>query len=141
VRRELTRLDPFSFFVLAGERYGVEHVIVGTTGAFAVSVSDASIDGKFRRDLARATRAARAVRQAAGQTAVHTKVQPLVCLTGRQFGAKTVRGAKLIPWGAVVSEIAGRSRTVSPNQARRIAEALGGLPSAHQAPRESVRAL
>jgi hypothetical protein len=129
VSRELTKLDPFSFFVLSGRDYGIEHVVVGTTGAYAVSVSDATVEGNYRRDVARANRAARMVRHGAGQTAVHTKIQPLVCLTGHPFSSKSVRGAKVIPWGAVVTEIAGRNRSVTPNQARRIAEALGAVPA------------
>ena len=40
VSRELARLDPFSFFVIAGGGYGAEHVVVGTTGTFVIRVGD-----------------------------------------------------------------------------------------------------
>jgi hypothetical protein len=125
VRRELTKLDPFSFFVLAGEPYGLDLLVVGTTGAFGIAVSSSDVSGSYRRDLKRARRGSKRARSAAGQTAVHTRIHPLVCLAGPQFDAKAQRGARVIPWGAVVREIAGRNRSVSNNQARRMAEALG----------------
>jgi hypothetical protein len=128
VRRELSRLDPFSFFVISGHPYGVDQVVVGTTGSFAISVGREPVDGNFRRDVARARRGAKRLRQGAGPAAVHSRFQALVCLPGRQFVAKSSRGARVIPWGDVVTEIVSRSRSVTPHQAQRIADALGALP-------------
>jgi len=129
VSRELSRLDPFSFFVIPGHEYGLDHVVVGTTGAYAIRVGRDTVDGRYRKDIAHAKRGAVRVRRGAGQAAIHTKVQPVVCLPGRQFAPTTRRGVRVIPWGRLVPEIAERSRTVLPNQARRFAEALGGLPA------------
>ena len=129
VSRELTRLDPFSFFVISGRSYGVEHVVVGTTGTFAIAVGSSSVDGGgYRSAAGRAKRGVRRVRQGAGPAAVHTSMQALVCLPGRQFEPRTVRGARVIPWGSLVAEIAGRQRSVTQNQAQRIAANLGALP-------------
>src|SRR5438445_2908028 len=67
VSRELTRLDPFSFFVLPGDLYGVDQVVVGTTGAFAIRVGECSVDGKIGKDVALARRGAARLRRGAGQ--------------------------------------------------------------------------
>jgi len=129
VSRELARLDAFSFFVLPGEDYGADHVVVGATGAFAIRVGQATIDGNIRRDVARARRAAKRVTQGVGVAAVHTTIRPVLCLPGRQFRPRTAWGVKVIPWGQVVSELAERQRTVTPHQTRRVVEALGGFDS------------
>jgi hypothetical protein len=134
VSRELTRLDPFSFFVLPGRDYGVDHVVVGTTGAFAIRVGRGGVEGKIGKDVAQARRGAQRVRRSAGQAAVHSSVQPLVCLPGRQFAPKTKRGVRIVPWGTIVAEIAARNRSVSPNQARRFVEQLGGLQQVRRMP-------
>jgi len=125
VSRELTRLDPFTFKVLPGDRYGAEHVVVGATGTFVIVAGHASIDGQLARDVAGARRAANRVRRSAGSTAVHTSVHALLCLPGRQFPPRTRRGVRIIPWGSVVSEVADRSRSVTLHQSKRVAERLG----------------
>jgi hypothetical protein len=132
VRRELTRLDPFSFFVLSGREFGVDHVVVGGTGTFAIRVGQESVDGRFRREVLEARRGAKRVRRAAGSSAVHTRVQPMLCLPGRQFAPRTVRGVKVIPWGVLVTEIVQGRRDVTPHQTQRVAEALGGIPKARR---------
>jgi hypothetical protein len=128
VSRELTRLDPFSFFVLSGQQFGADHVVVGPTGAFVIRVGHASVDGDISRDLAETRRAAKRVKQGAGVASIHTGIQPVLALPGRQFPPRTDRGVKVIPWGMVVAEVADRQRTVSSHQVQRVAEALGGLP-------------
>ncbi len=129
VSRELTRLDAFSFFVMPGEDFGADHVVVGATGAFAIRVGQATVDGNLRREIARARRAAKRVTQGAGVAAVHTSVRPILCLPGRGFRPRTSRGVKVIPWRQVVSEVAERQRTVTPHQAQRVVEALVGPDS------------
>ena len=110
------------------------HVVVGTTGAFAIQVGQGTVDGKIGKDVQLARRGAAKVRRSAGQAAVHARVQPLVCLPGRQFPPQTKRGVRVIPWGGIVAEIAARNRTVSPNQARRFVEQLGGMPAPRVVP-------
>ena len=124
VSRELARLDPFTFFVLSGSPFGVERVVVGSTGTFVVHVGAEAIDGSNRRELTRLKRAARRVRRQAGAASVHTSVHPVLCLPGRQFTPLVQRGVKVIPWGAVVAEVSGRSRRASPHQAQRVAQRL-----------------
>jgi hypothetical protein len=128
VSRELSRLDPFSFFVLPGGGHGVDHIVVGATGTFAITVGFRSLEDGCRGETRKARRGAKRVRRAAGTAAVHSRVQPLVCLPGRSFEAKNVRGVRVIPWGSLLMEIAGRSRTLTRHQAQRIAESLVGMP-------------
>jgi hypothetical protein len=127
VSRELSRLDPFSFFVLPGRPFGVDHVVIGATGAYSITVGCRSVEEGCRGEVRRARRGAKRVRHGAGSAALHAPVQALVCLPGRHFAARTARGVRVIPWGSLVAEIAGRSRNLTRHQAQRIAESLGGL--------------
>ena len=126
VSRELARLDPFSFFVIDGEPFGAERVVVGSTGAFVIHASEETVDGGIRRDVSAARKAARRARRRAGQAAVHTEFHPVLCLKGRQFAPFVRRGVKVIPWSLVVNEVAARGRTATQHQARRVAECLRG---------------
>src|SRR5256714_11062655 len=104
VSRELTRLDAFSFFVIPGVDFGADHVVVGATGAFAIRVGQATIDGNLRREIARARRAAERGNPGAGVAAVHTPVRPILCLPGRGLRPPTPRRAEVIPVGGVGCE-------------------------------------
>jgi hypothetical protein len=132
VSRELARLDPFSFFVISGEAFGVERVVVGATGTFVIHAAARTLNGGIRRDLAVVRRAAKRARRQAGEAAVHTKVHALLCLQGRQFAPFVRRGVKVIPWASVVTEVAGRSRLATPHQAQRVAERLGAPVFRHR---------
>src|SRR5439155_22710759 len=85
VSRELTRLDPFSFFVIQGEDWGADYVVVGATGTFAVRIGETSVDGRVGRDLRRTNRAVQRVKEGAGVARVHTSTHGVLCLPGRQF--------------------------------------------------------
>src|SRR5947208_1584064 len=85
VSRELARLDPFSFFVISGDAFGVERVVVGSTGTFVIHVVEESVDGSIRGALRATRKAARRARRQAGAAALNTSVRPVLCLQGRQF--------------------------------------------------------
>jgi hypothetical protein len=125
VSRELARLDPFSFFVISGEQFGVERVVVGSTGTFVLHTTQRTITGPLRHELAVARKAAKRVRNRAAESAVHTTVHAVLCLQGRQFAPFVRRGVKVIPWASIVREVAGRNRVASQHQMQRVAERLG----------------
>ena len=125
VSRELTRLDPFSFFVIDGGAFGAEHVVVGSTGAFVIHVGEAAVDGRIRWDVSAARKACRRARRQAGDAAISTAFHPVLCLPGRPFEHFTRGGVKVIPWSSVVHEVAARPRRANLHQVRRIADKLG----------------
>ena len=125
VSRELTRLDPFSFFVIQGEDWGADYVVVGATGTFAVRIGETAVDGRVGRDLRRTKRAVQRVKEGAGVARVHTSVHGVLCLPGRQFQPRIKRRVKVIPWSMLAQVVVDGQRTVTPHQAQRVVESLG----------------
>jgi hypothetical protein len=123
--RELTRLDPFSFFVIDGVEWGADHVVVGATGTYAVRIGQTSIDGRYRKDVRKVRRAVRRVKEGTGVARVHTTVHGILCLPGRQFRPRTKRQVKVVPWSMVAQALVERQRSVTPHQAQRVVESLG----------------
>ena len=120
--RELSRLDPFSFKTMPGRKFGVEHVVVGTTGAFAIKVA-APKKGKTT-GVGEARRAARRLRRKLAAAAYHGGVHAMVCVDGTPFLPRTVRGVRVVPRSLLLKELAQRQRTAQPHQVSRVVQAL-----------------
>jgi hypothetical protein len=125
VGRELMRLDPFSFFVLEGQEWGADQVVVGATGTYAIRIGETSIDGRVRRDVRRTRRAVRRLKEGTGVARVHTSVHGILCLPGRQFRPRTKRKIRVIPWSMLAQQVVEGQRSVTPHQAQRVVESLG----------------
>jgi hypothetical protein len=119
--RELARLDPWSFRAMPGRKFGVEHVVVGTTGAFAIKVAGAT-NGKTA-GVGEARRAARRLRRKLAAASYHGGVHAVVCVDGA-FLPKTVRGVRVVPRSLILKELAQRRRTAQPHQVSRVAQTL-----------------
>src|SRR5919197_1082519 len=119
VEKELSRLDPWSFQLLPGREFGADHVVVGTTGAFAIKVAS----GSGTVSVAAARRAAKRLRRRLGSAAYHGGVHALLCVDGSVL-PRTVRGVRVVPRSLVVKEVAERTRTAQPHQVQRVAKTL-----------------
>ena len=125
---ELARLDPWSFHVLPGECFGVDAVVVGTTGSFAIRVVEEDVTAM----VARRPPGHRGLRKAAkrlehrlDEMGVHTGAEAVLCSVGPAgFAPRTVRGVRVIPRVLLVRELAERHRVLLPHQARRAATSL-----------------
>jgi hypothetical protein len=125
---ELAHLDPWSFHVLPGQGFGVDTVVVGTTGSFAIRVVDQDVTAM----VARRPPGHRGLRRAAKRLAhrlaglgVHTGVEAVLCSVDPSgFAPRTVRGVRVIPRVLLVRELAERQRVLQPHQARRAAHSL-----------------
>ena len=120
--KELSRLDPWSFRALPGREFGADHVVVGTTGAFAINLSRS---GSVRevRSVGDARRAARRLKRRLGAAAYHGGVHALLCVDGVP-APRTILGVKVVPRSMIVKEVAERGRTAQPHQVQRVVETL-----------------
>ncbi|MDP9343599.1 MAG: hypothetical protein M3Q23_16215 [Actinomycetota bacterium] len=125
---ELARLDPWSFHVLPGESFGVDSIVVGTTGSFAIRVVQEGISAMVgkrppgRRGL---RRAARRLERRLNELGVHTRVEAVLCSVGASgFAPRTLRGVRVIPRILLVRELSERQRVLLPHQAQRAARSL-----------------
>jgi len=128
LQADLVRLDPWSFRILPGESFGVDQVVLGTTGVFAIRVVDEPALAMVRkrppghRGLARLTRR---LESRLGAVGIHTGAQALLCSVGpTQFAPRTIRGVRVIPRSLLVREISERQRVLMPHQAERAAKSL-----------------
>ena len=136
VRRELSRLDPWSFWVVPATARGSEFSVVGTTGAFAIATC--SLEGYVKATpmrfvvgeravggLRRLRAAARTMRNRLLASSLDVRVEPIVCFT-RAFPspATTVRGVRAVNLDRLVEDIAERPRTVDAKRTERIAQKL-----------------
>jgi hypothetical protein len=125
---ELARLDPWSFHVLPGDGFGVDVVVVGTTGSFAVRV----VNEQALAMVAKRPPGHRGLRRAARrldhrllELGVHTGVQPVLCSVGPSgFAPRTVRGVRVVPRTLLARELSDRQRVLMPHQAQRAARSL-----------------
>jgi hypothetical protein len=124
----MARLDPWSFHVLPGAAFGVDHVVVGTTGSFAIRVASGDVEAMVsnrppgRRGL---RRAAGRLGHRLGSIGVHTGAQAVLCSAGPSgFAPRTVRGVRVVPRELLVREISERRRVLMPHQAQRAARSL-----------------
>ena len=147
VRRELARLDPWSYRVAALDpSSGAEYAVVGTTGAFVIAIlgiegyveasgARITIDGRPVGGFRAVVKAAKAAEGTLLEKHVFTDVHPLICLTKAMAGlSRTVKGVRVVRLDDLASEIAGRPRSLEPDTARKGAEALGRvLPTTSRA--------
>lgn len=137
VRAELARLDPWSFWVVPGDVKAAELIVLGTTGTFLVRACEwrgvvsggprrITIDDRPVPGLAGMRRSARRLRSRLNLSAVHTEVDPLLCLTRATAGAaRTVGGVRIVPVADLVKEITAREKVLLPSRAERGAKLLG----------------
>ncbi len=136
--RELSRLDPWSFWVVPARADDVgEFLVFGTTGAFLVAVLGVegyltSSRGRMRigseplRGLGDVRRAAGNLHGHLAAVGVFTDVVPILCLTRAAVGApRTAHLVRLVGLDQVVREITGRAKVLLPGKAQRAAESLG----------------
>ena len=136
VHRELSRLDPWSFWTVPEAVRGADFSVVGSTGAFALATC--SLEGYVKQSttrlvigdqavsgLWRLRRAARKVRDRLLSTGLDVRVEPILCLT-RAFPAPatSVRGVRAVNVDRLVEDIAERQRIIDPKRAERIAQKL-----------------
>ncbi|MDP9242301.1 MAG: hypothetical protein M3O84_03900 [Actinomycetota bacterium] len=142
VRRALAGLDPWSFWVVAAPLGGaVDFCVVGTTGAFGVSVC--AMEGNLKASTHRVVvggrsvsgvwglkRAVRKLSTKLRSATVVVPVQTIVCLTRARHGApRTIRGVRVVGPDDLVQEIAGRKKILQGPRARKGAQALGDVSS------------
>lgn len=138
VRERLARLDPWTFWSVPLEAVtGVDYAVVGTTGAFAISIctlegyaepAGAGLRvGGTKVDGFRVLKSsARTLRGRLSDASVFTDVQPILCLTRAIAGAsRTVRAVRVVRVEDLASEIGGRERTLDFGTAKQGAMALG----------------
>ena len=114
--------------MLPGEEFGVDTVVVGTTGSFAIRVVEDDIPAMVskrppgHRGL---RRAAKRLESRLHELGVHSGVDAVLCSIGAAgFAPRTLRGVRVIPKVLLVRELAERERIMLPHQARRAAASL-----------------
>jgi hypothetical protein len=124
--RELGKLDRWSFRVLPGEELGCDHIVLGTTGAFAVLFRGDSVpQGFLIPGIHRARRAARRLRAHVSAIGVEGGTVALLCpRTSAVFAPRTMRGVRVVPPVLLAKEISERNRSSLPHQIQRAAESL-----------------
>jgi hypothetical protein len=138
LRRELLRLDPWSFWIVSLESDGqADFAVVGTTGAFLLRANGdggfaiaegrtIKIEGKPLKGLRGLKRAARRASKRLHDAAVFADVMPVVCLTRAAAGApRTVSGVRVAPLPDLIRDVIERERVIGPSRAERGAAALG----------------
>lgn len=140
VGRELSRLDPWSFWTVPVSNGDPEDfLVVGTTGAFVItacSLDGYLVTGRIRplvtdrpipglKDL---RRAARRLTGRLSSMGVFVEAEPILCLTRATVGAPFVaRGVRLLGVGALVREIAAREKVLLGSKAKRAATSFGAV--------------
>ena len=124
--RELRKLDRWSFHVLPGEDVGCDHIVFGTTGAFAVVFAGDSVpQGFLIPGIHRTRRAARRLRGHVSAIGVQGETVAVLCpRTSSVFAPRTVRGVRIVPPVLLANEISERNRSAMPHQVKRAAESL-----------------
>jgi hypothetical protein len=124
--RELRKLDRWSFHVLPGDGVGCDHVVLGTTGSFALVFEGDSVpQGFLIPGIHRARRAARRLRGHVTALGVEGETVAVLCpRTSSVFAPRTVRGVRVVPPVLLAKEISERNRSAMPHQVQRAAESL-----------------
>ncbi len=112
--------------MLPGDGVGADHVVLGTTGAFAVVVAgDAVPQGFLIEGVGRTRRAARRLRRHIGAIGLQSETVALLCpRTSSVFAPRTVRGVRVVPPVLLAREISQRNRSAMPHQVQRAADSL-----------------
>lgn len=134
---ELERLDPWAFWSMPGTEFGVDRIVMGTTGAFAVLVSDA--EGYVSVNLGRVRvgetpvawlpglrSKARKLRTRLSSMQVPAATDPVLVLTQATMGApRQIKGVWVVQPRDLPRLIAQRPNKVPRQTAKRAAQALG----------------
>lgn len=129
----LARLDPWSFVQVDGVPWGVDVVVVGSTGAFVIRYEKelaTALAGR-RRDLRSLRAAFKRTRNALGHGAVYLDVHAVVAVDA-PFAPRRIRDVHAVPASGLTSFIADRKRMILPHQVERAAAVVR---RAIQAPR------
>ena len=112
--------------MLPGGDIGCDHIVVGTTGAFAVVVEGETVpQGFLIPGIRRTRRAARRLRSHVSAIGVQGETIGLLCpRTSSVFAPRTVRGVRIVPPVLLAKEISQRNRAAMPHQVQRAAESL-----------------
>jgi hypothetical protein len=137
VARALGRLDAYSFFVVPGHDWDADFAVVGTTGAFLITVCDlpglAQVEARRPvvgeapvRGLRKLRSGAKRFTNRLGAAATFASAVPIVCLTravaGPPVDGAGVRFAKVAD---LAREISARPAVQSHTRAQTAARALG----------------
>jgi hypothetical protein len=137
VARELGRLDPYSFFTLPAHGWNADVAVIGTTGAFLVSVCDlagvAHVDSRRPAVGDRAVPGIRKLRSGLrrfsaklGDAAMFAEVVGVVCLTEAIAGpAVDAAGVRFVKVADLARDISARPVAQSHTRAQAAARALG----------------
>lgn len=134
---ELERLDPWAFWTAPGDDFGADRVVMGTTGAFVIVVSDA--EGYLAANLGRfrvggatvaTTRGlaakARKLRSKLSGMSVDAPATAVLVLTRAVTGApREIKGVWVVRPQDLPRLIAQRPNKVARQPAKRAAQALG----------------
>lgn len=139
---ELSRLDPWAFWSAPGEAFGVDLVVMGTTGAFAVVISDAegyvdiklgrvTVGGKTAASIRSLAGKARKLRGTLSGMQVDAPATAVLVLTRAMIGSpREIRGIWVARPQDLPRLIAQRPNKVARQPAKRAAQALGAKVSA-----------
>jgi hypothetical protein len=139
---ELERLDPWAFWAMPGSDFGVDRLVVGTTGAFAIVVSD--VEGYVSSNLGRIRVGGSSVASLPGLRAKARKLatklssievpggaEAVLVLTQATVGApRQIKGVWVVRPQDLPRLIAQRPNKVPRQTAKRAAQALGAKVSA-----------
>lgn len=134
---ELDRLDPWSFWIAAGDEFEVDRIVIGTTGAFVLVVSQeegymnvslgrVKIGGHPVASVGSLKRRARKLKSKLHGMAVYSEVEPVICATNAILGSpKNVKGVWIAKPADVVKVISRRANVIQRQTAKRAAQTLG----------------
>lgn len=137
VARALGRLDAYSFFVLPAHDWNADYAVVGTTGAFLITVCDLSgvalVDARRPVVGDRAVPSLRQLRSGARrfagrltQASALASVVPIVCLTHAIAGPPVdAAGVRFVRLTDLSRDISARPGMQSHTRAQSAARALG----------------
>ena len=134
---ELERLDAWAFWVADGDEFGVDRIVIGTTGAFVLVVTQE--EGYMNMSLGRVKiggvpvasvgslkRKARKLKSKLHGMAAYTDVEAVVCATNAILGApRKVKGVWVAKPADVVKVISRRANVIQRQTAKRAAQSLG----------------
>lgn len=134
---ELDRLDAWSFWVAPGDGLGVDQVVVGTTGAFAIVVSD--VEGYVNVGFGRIRIGGRAVGSVRGlrsraralgnrlrSMSVPGNAEAILCCTQAALGMpRQVKGVWIARPADLPRLIAHRPAVMPRQTAKRVAQNMG----------------
>lgn len=118
----LARLDPWSFAQIDGLLWGVDVVVVGSTGAFVIRYEKdlaTALAGR-RRDLRSVRSAVRRTRYALSERAVYLDVHAVTAVDA-PIAPRRIRDVNVVPASGLPSFIADRKRMILAHQVERAA--------------------